>query len=582
MASKFCINLDNVPEFDISLSQNDFSINNLNNPNYKPLNLYNLSYYYPTLDIFNSDSINTSQSYSLNTDKQIINFNTVLNKATNTTETKNIFFKFAPLLDPTRYMIGKYNDFSSIIQNLPQNNESNTLQKYKSFYNASYTDNFACLLISKLLHSHNFLHGIEYYGSFLAIQKKYRIDVVDELEYLFESDFFRNNLNKLFTLDDFQQMDFLNYGSRSNKPKLNISNSNHNLTISSINSIDLIIDDLNPIEEEIIYEKNIKLSSNETISSYENDNNDDDDDDDDDNSIENLSDDDDDDDDDVNDNSIENISDECYSDSESENSDDNSNSTDEKPLFSYINDFPVHTICIEKCDGTFDKLLSSDMIDIDNARSILFQIIMILITYQKCFNLTHNDLHTNNIMYINTDIKFLYYKFNKKTYKVPTYGKIIKIIDYGRSIFKFNGKLFCSDSYSAGGDAHTQYNTEPFLDENKPRLDPNYSFDLCRLGCSIYDFVIDYDDKYSDLDDFQKIIYDWCSDDNGKNILYKKNGNERYPNFKLYKMIARTVHNHSPQEQLNRPFFKSYLVKTKNIDKSTMFNIDIDNLPVYI
>ena len=575
MASKFCINLDNVPEFDISLSQNDFSINNLNNPNYKPLNLYNLSYYYPTLDIFNSDSINTSQCYSLNTDKQIINFNTVLNKTNNTTETKNIFFKFAPLLDPTRYMIGKYNDFSSIIQNLPQNNESNTLQKYKSFYNASYTDNFACLLISKLLHSHNFLHGIEYYGSFLAIQKKYRIDVVDELEYLFESEFFRNNLNKLFTLDDFQQMDFLNYGSRSNKPKLNISNSKHNLTISSINSIDLNIDDLNPIEEEIIYEKNIKLSSNETISSYENDNNDDDDDDD--NSIENVSDDDDDDD---NDNSIENDSDECYSESESENSDDNSNSTDEKPVFSYINDFPVHTICIEKCDGTFDKLLSSDMIDIDNARSILFQIIMILITYQKCFNLTHNDLHTNNIMYINTDIKFLYYKFNKKIYKVPTYGKIIKIIDYGRSIFKFNGNLFCSDSYSPGGDAHTQYNTEPFLDENKARLDPNYSFDLCRLGCSIYDFVIDYDDKYSDLDDFQKIIYDWCSDDNGKNILYKKNGNERYPNFKLYKMIARTVHNHCPQDQLNRPFFKSYLVKTKNINESSIFNID--KLPVYI
>ena len=28
---------------------------------------------------------------------------------------------------------------------------------------------------------------------------------------------------------------------------------------------------------------------------------------------------------------------------------------------------------------------------------------MMLITYQKLFNLTHNDLHTNNIMYIETD-----------------------------------------------------------------------------------------------------------------------------------------------------------------------------------
>ena len=33
-----------------------------------------------------------------------------------------------------------------------------------------------------------------------------------------------------------------------------------------------------------------------------------------------------------------------------------------------------------------------------------------------------------------------------------------------------------------------------------------------------------------------------------KNILYKKNGDERYPDFKLYKMIARTVHNHTPEK----------------------------------
>ena len=29
--------------------------------------------------------------------------------------------------------------------------------------------------------------------------------------------------------------------------------------------------------------------------------------------------------------------------------------------------------------------------------------------YQKLFDFTHNDLHTNNIMYKNTDAKFLFY-----------------------------------------------------------------------------------------------------------------------------------------------------------------------------
>jgi hypothetical protein len=183
-------------------------------------------------------------------------------------------------------------------------------------------------------------------------------------------------------------------------------------------------------------------------------------------------------------------------------------------------------------------------------------------------------------MYVNTNIKYLYYKFNNKYYKVPTFGKIIKIIDYGRSIYKFNGNLFCSDSYSPGGDAHTQYNTEPFMDENKARLDPNYSFDLCRLGCSIYDFIIDQDEPYESLDDFQKIIVEWCSDDNDKNILYKKNGDERYPNFKLYKMIARTVHRHTPEAQLEKSFFKLYVSSKKNVAKKQLFNID--DLPVYI
>ena len=32
-------------------------------------------------------------------------------------------------------------------------------------------------------------------------------------------------------------------------------------------------------------------------------------------------------------------------------------------------------------------------------KSILFQILIMLITYQKVFSFTHNDLHTNNIMY---------------------------------------------------------------------------------------------------------------------------------------------------------------------------------------
>jgi hypothetical protein len=57
-------------------------------------------------------------------------------------------------------------------------------------------------------------------------------------------------------------------------------------------------------------------------------------------------------------------------------------------------------------------------------------------------------------------------------------------------------------------------------------------------------------------------------DDKGKNVLYKRNGDERYPEFKLYKMIARIVHKHTPEAQLERDLFKKYVVTKKKIHKN--------------
>ena len=186
-------------------------------------------------------------------------------------------------------------------------------------------------------------------------------------------------------------------------------------------------------------------------------------------------------------------------------------------------------------------------------------------------------------MYVETDKKYLYYCFNKKYYRVPTFGRIFKIIDFGRSIYKYDGKLFCSDSFQPGADAATQYNTEPYFNDKKPRLEPNYSFDLSRLACSIFDYVIEDLDEIADLTEctpVARLIYEWCLDDNGINILYKNNGMERYPDFKLYKMIARCVHNHTPQAQLERKEFKMFQVAKKDIPKTSIEKIiNIDEIP---
>jgi hypothetical protein len=88
----------------------------------------------------------------------------------------------------------------------------------------------------------------------------------------------------------------------------------------------------------------------------------------------------------------------------------------------------------------------------------------------------------------------------------------------------------------------------------------------------MFDFIID---DLKDIDTFRKIpIYDmiisWVYDDNGNNVLYKKNGDERYPDFKLYKMIAKHVNQHIPEKQFSHKVFQEY----KQESLETFLDID--------
>ena len=248
----------------------------------------------------------------------------------------------------------------------------------------------------------------------------------------------------------------------------------------------------------------------------------------------------------------------------------------------YIYDFPVQMIALEKCCGTLDELLEKEDITENELTAALAQVIFTLIAYQKMFSFTHNDLHTNNILFQKTKQKHLVYCVDGQYYKVPSYGRIFKIIDFGRSIYRFENHIFCSDSFAPGGDANGQYNTEPYWNKKKPRLESNPSFDLCRLGCSMYNFFIDPDEPLpKTMTPIQELVHSWCLDDQNMNVLYKRNGEERYPNFKLYKMIARLVHNKTPMSQLKLPMFSKYQCpkpKKKTAKDPSVMNID--QLPV--
>lgn len=592
----------------------------------KKLNITNIQNYIPLytkyfkLNETNYNSINLNNKYSINkileeSDTSNSYFCYFKDCCGNINENKReIFIKYSPLLDPFKYMIGKYDLSDNNILNLPSylNNDSHI--KMLNNNNSAYVDGFFSYLTSKLLNHHSFINGIDFYGSYLSIKHNFIINIEDEVEYVFDSPFFNLNIDNLFKLDNETHKELLNSNSRNNKKRLNInvSLSNNDMIfedideeietlfvdkiedneIKSDDNMEIDIDDIielnnsedntnNEYKNDIISIKkrniNSLLSNNETSSSScssrtSNTNSDSEID------IENLN---------INDDpknrSYSDESFETYSENDSMSNSCSSvysdDDEDSEPINVTIFNFPVEVICLEKCKNTLDYLILENLIDEKEWGSILFQVIMSLVTYQKCFNFTHNDLHTNNIMFIETNKKYLYYKYNNKYYKIPTYGKIFKIIDFGRSIYTFNGELICSDSYDKEGDASTQYNFEPYFNKNKKKVEPNYSFDLCRLACSLYDFIVDSDD----IKDKQlvNIIKEWCTDDNGKNILYKSNGDERYPDFKLYKMIARTVHNNIPKEQLNRKYFSQYQVTRSSIQRDKPI-INIDNIPIYV
>lgn len=591
---------------------------------HKGIQLSNMQNYIPIYNTFfalnesNYNSVNLNHKWFISDIKENSNSDDPENIFTcklknsadeNITMNQKVFFKMAPLLDPFKYIIGKYNHHDTSLFNLPLhpsllNNKHNIHPKLLDANNSSYIDGFFAFLTSKLLNEKQFLHGIDYFGSFLCIKNNFKLNVIDDLDYLIKSEFFNKHKSSLFQIEEYDHL-IVEEPDIPLKPikiiQDNLNNKNLELSVDneSIQITNDIFEDIfvktnsfssdNFIELEDITDSNYfdssdkktttTLKSDSTCSSRtshtSNDNesknnSNDNDSDNDENSLTDDS---------VCNDNEDNISQSSsLSNDEQENESSSYSSFTEEKLFATIPKFPVQVIGLENCDETLDDLIINENLSTEEWFSAFMQIIMILITYQKLFSFTHNDLHTNNVMYTKTNLKFLYYVHKKKCYKVPTFGRIYKIIDFGRAIYKFDGKLFCSDSFQTGEDAATQYNTEPYFNDKKPRLEPNYSFDLCRLACCIFDYIVEDFDNLKELQETNpvvKLIVEWCLDDNGINVLYKNNGIERYPDFKLYKMIARCVHNHCPTEQLNRPEFKKYIISKINLPKEVnVMNID--------
>jgi hypothetical protein len=236
---------------------------------------------------------------------------------------------------------------------------------------------------------------------------------------------------------------------------------------------------------------------------------------------------------------------------------------------STLNKIPLQLLFIEKLEGTLEDYILSPDVNGDVILSCIFQISFALNYLQKHFKFTHNDLHISNVMYSNTDIKYLYYKINNKYFRIPTYGKIFKIIDFGRAIFTYNNKIFMNDVFSKNSEAWGQFYYPPqvnFLtnyNDHIPQIQPNYNFDLCRLSMTILEEI--------NTEKINKNVYhflnDMCIDCNGDNFC------DMDDDFSLYIKISKNAVNSKPIDIINSKIFKQYRVTKKKFPNKSYYSI---------
>jgi len=233
---------------------------------------------------------------------------------------------------------------------------------------------------------------------------------------------------------------------------------------------------------------------------------------------------------------------------------------DEAFAHAVFDDAPIQITAMEKCEGTMYKLFKENP-DWSKRYAWIIQVVFALAYAQRTFGFVHNDLHVMNVMYVRTDSEFLYYNLGGRTYRVPTFGCLIKIIDFDRATFSVklpkmrDSKFFMSDQFEQEEEAGGQYNTQPFYNPKYPEVKPNSSFDLVRLASSIFLNCFPGGKELSSTDSLPlyRLFKRWLTLPDGSSVLFRPDGiHERFRGFQLYKAIARFARDAVPRKQIEQ------------------------------
>jgi hypothetical protein len=567
-------------------------------------NYLHLQRYHPALDIFkipesslSHKNLELSSKYHIaswsnqdETNQKIWNTTRTIYGST-TSEPCKTFVKTVHLLNPIDLIKEKYTIPEHPLLPQSENTWKKTLLKLHSHNNQAYVDTVANFVLSAFRENNLTPHCVLYYGAATGISKKYQYNI--SLEY-----------------DTYRQCRWFWKGMKSHCARLTVIRGDAD--VEEIPNFEEIYKDItscpfedtdsevSEIELEPVTDKDVpEISDVESIKSF---------------TFDNIEED------------AQNVKDifeinkkvtkrvslkknESSSDEESSSDSDgltSSEGSDESveldlDICLEIPNMPVVLIYQEAQEGVMDNLLDKDEIDEHKrgsqgweARWIawLFQVISVLSFLQNAICFTHNDLHSNNILWRKTDNKFLFYKAKDGTiWRVPTFGKIFTVIDFGRSIFRLGKHLWVSDDHWPDQEAGDQYNFGPFFDHTLPKNPPNPSFDLCRLSVSLLDGLFDEAPPkkkgkgvsimsqentwkvYETNSPLYNLLWSWTVNKDGHTIYEDKNGDEKYEGFDLYVRIAHDVHNAVPKDQIHKPVFSQFKWKQKVPQDETIYSI---------
>jgi serine/threonine protein kinase len=184
-----------------------------------------------------------------------------------------------------------------------------------------------------------------------------------------------------------------------------------------------------------------------------------------------------------------------------------------------VNNFPVYLLATEKMENDLFNLVKETTITNGELHSMWWQVVYGIMSYQK-LGITHNDLHVSNIMFKATDKRWLYYRLGDKIIEVPTFGRLWRIIDYGRATYDGEGLSIGNNmAFGATGECYNVlFSARPNGLGRRPN-NPHIGVDTMTLAMNILMDV--FGAPNCELTESARAYFEnIISDDNGSRVCY--------------------------------------------------------------